>query len=72
MATPASGTISFYNVWYEYVNGGCYSTGGSETPSNVSMQMLAVAQNPFYSSGTISMSGFYNSVCPKSSLGGGK
>jgi hypothetical protein len=71
MATPASGTISIYNVWYEYaIIGGCYATGGSETPSNVSMQGLAVAQNPFYSSGTISMSGFYNSVCPKA--GGGK
>jgi hypothetical protein len=71
MPTPASGTISILNIWNEYAMiGGCYATGGSATPSNVSMQGLAVAQNPLYSSGTVSMNQFYNSSCPKA--GGGK
>jgi hypothetical protein len=68
MPTPASGTISILNIWNEYKTGGCIA--GSATPSNVSMQVLAVAQNPLYSSGTVSMNQFYNSSCPKA--GGGK
>ncbi len=65
MATPVSGQISFYDVWYEYgIVGTCYATEGS--PSNINISNLRLAQVPSYSYGTIIyMSGFYNSVCPK-------
>lgn len=68
MALPSSGTISMNDVFIEFAMGGCI-----DTTSNPNMGLLALAQNPNYVWGTtVSMSQFYNSSCPKSTIGGGK
>lgn len=65
MALPASGPISLSDIMVEFLNGGCISSLSEQSMSN-----LALAQNPFYSYGSIIyVSQFYNSACPK---GGGK
>lgn len=61
MALPGSGQLSFYDIWIEFaVIGGCMES------ADYSMSAFALAQNPFYSYGSIIYtSQFYNSACPK-------
>ena len=61
MALPSSGQLAFSAIRDEFYFGGCMEGG-----SDYSISAFALAQNPFYSYGSIIYtSGFYNSACKK-------